>query len=59
MRDDTKKTKVLTVRLSEDVFAVLDRLARADRRKLASFVGLILEDYARERETGKGKGRKG
>ena len=57
--DDPKKSKVLTVRLDEHTYGVLERLARADRRKLASFVGLILSDWVAERDAGKGKSRKG
>ena len=57
--EDAKKTKVITVRLSEHTFGVLERLARADRRKIATFVGLILDDWVAEREAGKSKpGRK-
>jgi hypothetical protein len=52
---DPKKTRVVTVRLSEAVYTVLERLARADRRKLASFVGMILEDYVADRREGKGR----
>jgi hypothetical protein len=53
--DDPKKTKVVTVRLSERTYAVIERLARADRRKLASYVGLILDDWVADREAGKAK----
>jgi hypothetical protein len=42
---EDKKTKVVTIRLSEAVYGAYEALARADRRKLATYLGMILEDH--------------
>ena len=52
---DEKKTRVVTVRLAEDVHTALVDLARAERRKLATLVGLILEDFVAGKAVGRTK----
>jgi hypothetical protein len=66
MTEGGKKSVVVSVRLDEATHAGLDALAKADRRKLASYLALVLEDHLAERvEAGalkeaetKGKARK-
>jgi predicted DNA-binding protein len=48
-----KKTMVVSVRLDEATYKGLEALAKADRRKLATYLALVLEDHlaaAREDE---------
>jgi hypothetical protein len=52
MKDD-KRSAVISVRVSEAVYAGLEALARADRRKLGQYVALVLEDHLAEKQ-GKG-----
>lgn len=54
-----KKTVVVSVRLDEETHKGLEALARADRRKLATYLALVLEDHLAERQVeAKSKGRK-
>jgi hypothetical protein len=49
MTEGGKKSVVVSVRLDEETHAGLDALAKADRRKLASYLALVLEDHLAER----------
>jgi len=54
-----KKTMIVSVRLDESTYAGLEALAKADRRKLATYLALVLEDHlaAKENEAGESKPR--
>jgi predicted DNA-binding protein len=62
--EEAKKSMVVSVRLSPEVHARLQALARADKRKLASYLTIVLEEHlerteAEARETTKPlKGRR-
>jgi hypothetical protein len=43
-----KLTVTLHIRVSEETAAALKRLAEADHRKLAPFIGLVLDRYVAE-----------
>jgi hypothetical protein len=43
-----KLTVTLHIRVSEETAAALKRLAEADHRKLAPFIGLVLDRYVSE-----------
>ena len=45
-----KQVVTLHIRVSEKVAAALKRLAEGDRRKLAPFIGLVLERYVEQAE---------
>ncbi len=50
----------LHIRVSEETAAALKRLAEADRRKLAPFIGLVLDRYVAEQEGAQdGKAKRG
>ena len=49
MREE-KHDVVVSVRLAKSVKDGLEALAKADRRKLGSFLALVLEDYLAERQ---------
>jgi predicted transcriptional regulator len=54
-----KKTMVVSVRLDEATYQGLEALAKADRRKLATHLALVLEDHLAEKQVeAKSKGRK-
>jgi hypothetical protein len=58
-----KRTVVVTVRLPESIGDAAKRLAERDRRKLSSFLALMIEDGVRalleaEKADSKGKARK-
>jgi hypothetical protein len=56
-----KKTMVVSVRLDEATYKGLEALAKADRRKLATYLSLILEDHLATKQSEPGakpKGRK-
>jgi hypothetical protein len=59
---EAKKTMVVSLRLDEPTYKGLEALAKADRRKLATYLALILEDHlaAKQAEASdsKAKGRK-
>jgi hypothetical protein len=42
---EAKKTVVVSVRLDEQTHKGLEALAKADRRKLATYLALVLEDH--------------
>jgi predicted transcriptional regulator len=48
-----KLTVTLHIRVSEKTAAALKRLAEADHRKLAPFIGLVLDRYVAEQEKAK------
>jgi predicted DNA-binding protein len=53
-----KKVMVVSVRLDEVTYKGLEALAKADRRKLATYLGLVLEDHLaanQKSETGEHK----
>jgi predicted HicB family RNase H-like nuclease len=54
---EEKKTKVVTVRITESVHRALEAQAKAERRKLAALVALILEDHVTGKRAISGKGR--
>jgi hypothetical protein len=45
-----KRTVVVTIRLGESVVRGLRELAEQDRRKLANYVAMVLEDHLAERQ---------
>jgi len=45
MVDEELKTETATVRMTRKLKNELEAFARADRRKLAPFIEIILEDY--------------
>jgi predicted transcriptional regulator len=49
MREQEKMTETVTIRMTPAVKAALQALADADRRKLASYLGLVLEEHAAKR----------
>ncbi len=46
---DSKKTVVVSIRLDEATHSGLAALAKADRRKLATYLGMVLEDHLAEK----------
>jgi predicted transcriptional regulator len=46
-----KRTMVVTIRLGETTVKGLRELADADRRKLASYLSMVLEDHLAEKQT--------
>jgi hypothetical protein len=52
MREKEKMTETVTIRLTASLKAALQAMADADRRKLASFLSLVLEEYVEK--AGKG-----
>jgi uncharacterized protein (DUF1778 family) len=50
MREKEKMTETVTIRLTPSVKAVLQAAADADRRKLASYLTLVLEERAEQIE---------
>jgi hypothetical protein len=50
------KTAALSVRIEPELKAGLERLAEADRRSLASYVELVLQDHVKA-ATKRGRGR--
>jgi predicted DNA-binding protein len=56
-----KKTVVVSVRLDEPTYKGLEALAKADRRRLATYLSLVLEDHLASKQDDadpKPKGRK-
>ena len=45
-----RRTSALTIRIRPTVKVAIDRLAAEDRRSVASFVGLVVEDYVLARK---------
>ena len=43
--DEEKRTASVGLRLKPSTRAALEQLAKADRRKLAPFIELVLEEY--------------
>jgi predicted DNA-binding protein len=47
---ESKKTMVVSIRLTEEAYKGLETLAKADRRKLATYLSLVLEDHLAGRQ---------
>jgi predicted transcriptional regulator len=58
MREQEKMTETVTIRMTPAVKAALQALADADRRKLASYLSLVLEEHAEKHEANKPKSRR-
>jgi predicted DNA-binding protein len=43
------RTETLTIRLSPEVKAALERLAASDRRPVSQYVALLIEDHVKAR----------
>ena len=50
MREKEKMTETVTIRMTPSVKATLQALADADKRKLASYLTLVLEEHAEQAE---------
>jgi predicted DNA-binding protein len=48
MREKEKMTETVTIRMTPTVKAALQALADGDRRKLASYLSLVLEEHAEQ-----------
>jgi predicted transcriptional regulator len=51
MREQEKMTETVTIRLTPALKAALQELADADRRKLASYLTLVLEEFVSKKRT--------
>jgi len=49
---EAKKTVVVSIRLDEATHEGLAELAKADRRKLATYLALVLEDHLAAKQEG-------
>jgi len=49
------KTAALSLRIEPELKAALERLAEADRRSLASYVEIALQDHVDRQKRGKAK----
>jgi hypothetical protein len=56
--DDEKRTEWVGVRLKPSTRAALERLAKADKRKLSPYIEIALEDHILQKDGGKSAGKR-
>jgi hypothetical protein len=56
--DDEKRTEWVGVRLRPSTRAALERLAKADKRKLSPYIEIALEEHILQKNGGKAAGKR-
>ena len=56
--DDEKRTEWVGIRLKPSTRAALERLAKADKRKLSPYIEIALEEHILQKDGGKPAGKR-
>jgi predicted HicB family RNase H-like nuclease len=55
MQENEKMTETVTIRMTPSVKAALQEMADSERRKLASYLSIVLEDHVSRAQEGRPK----